>query len=129
MILEPPRALRLVTCARDPRAPAPPFDLGSWSSDASSIAVLVDAAGFAPSDPGAVAAQIPPAIVMPASARVYILGSAARRRGVMGWIERTTKVSRAARCTALVARGYECVAAGIDDASGYDLAWGVNSPC
>jgi hypothetical protein len=124
-----PKALRLVSCALDPRAPAPPFELASWSADATSIAVLVDASGLEPGDPEAVAAQIPRATALAAASRVYILEDAARHRGVMGWIERTTKISRATRCTALVARGYACVAAGIDDASGYDLAWGISSPC
>ena len=79
-----PKALRLVSCALDPRAPAPPFELASWSADATSIAVLVDASRLEPGDPEAVAAQIPLATALPAASHVYILEVAARHRGVIG---------------------------------------------
>jgi hypothetical protein len=52
-------------------------------------------------------------------------------RSVLGALGRKEKVSRAARCTALVARGYLRVGAGIDPDTDADLAWGyvATEPC
>jgi hypothetical protein len=129
--MTPPRptALRLVTRAPDARLPAPPLGLRSWSPDADAVAVLLDGADFEIDDPAAVAAQIPRATDLPIATLVFVLGAATRGRGVIRWLDRTLRVPRAARCTALVARGYVSVAAGTDEASGADLAWGLSSPC
>ena len=45
-------------------------------------------------------------------------------RSVLGALGRKEKVSRAARCTALVVRGYIRVGAGTDPDTDADLAWG-----
>jgi hypothetical protein len=103
--------------------------LRAWSSEAEAIAVLIDAEGLDTSDPAAVAAQIPHAIELPESTLVCVLGAAARGHGVMRCLQRTVQVPLSARCTALLARGYVGVGAGIDDAGSNDLAWGFSSPC
>lgn len=125
-----PTALRLVTCAPKARVPPPPFGLRSWSSDAPSIAIQILAEGLDASDPAAIAAQIPHASQLPESVLVCVLAEAARGSGLGNWLRRARTISRAARCTALVARGYTRVGGGIDPADGsYDLAWGFSSPC
>jgi hypothetical protein len=104
--------------------------LRAWSADANAIAVLLDAAGVDLADPAQVAAQIPRATELLADTPVFVLGAAVRGRGVLRWLGmRTVPVPRAARCTALVARGYVRVGAGIDTKSGADIAWGISSPC
>src|ERR1700690_413418 len=127
--MTPPRttALRLITCAPGARKPAPPLGLRSWSPDADAIAVLIDAAELDVDDPTQVAAQIPHATELPEATLVFVLGTAARGGGVIGWLGRAVRIPRATRCTALVARGYVGVSAGTDDA-GADLAWGLSSP-
>ena len=128
----PPRppALRLYTRARVTRAPAPPLGLNGWSADAAAIAVLLDATGIDVGDPTQIAAQLPPAAELTPETPVFVLGSAARGRGALRWLgARTVHVTRAARCTALVARGYVQVGAGVDDVTGADLAWGLTAPC
>ena len=124
-----PKALRLVSSALGVRAAAPPFGLRAWSSEAEAIAVLIDAEGVDANDPAAVAAQIPHAIELPECTLVCVLGTAARGRGVIRCVRRAVQIPRSARCTALVARGYVGVGAGIDDAGSNDLAWGFSSPC
>jgi hypothetical protein len=125
-----PTALRLCTRARDARAPAPPLGLQAWSDDAVAVAVLLDAAGIDTDDPADVAGQIPHASELPPATPVFVLGGAVRGRGVLRrlgvW---TVPVPRAARCTALLVRGYVSVGAGVDVASGADLSWGLSSPC
>jgi hypothetical protein len=84
------------------------------------ITVRLDATGADLSDPSAVATQIPAAGGLAARTRVSVLPTALRRSGVLGRIlgPREVPVGRAARCTALLVRGYVDVAA--DDTS----AWG-----
>jgi hypothetical protein len=124
-----PTALRLLTRARRAQAPAPPLGLRMWSTNADAIAILLDAAGVDLDDPAQVATQIPHATDLPAATALFVFGAAARSRGMLRWLGRATKISRAARCTALVARGYVDIGAGTDDPSGADLAWGLSSPC
>lgn len=54
-------------------------------------------------------------------------------KSVLGALGRKQTVSRAARCTALVARGYIRVGAGTDPDTDADLAWGYapasTEPC
>ena len=50
------------------------------------------------------------------------------RRSVLGALGRKRGVSRAARCTALVARGYMRVGAGTDPDTDADLCWGYAPP-
>jgi hypothetical protein len=130
--MRPPRpaALRLVTRAREARAPAPPLGLSAWSADAPALAVLLDAKEAVIGEPAAVAAQIPYATELPPDTLVFVLATAARGSGLMRWIGlRTIHVSLVARCTALVARGYTRIGAGHDDPTGSDIAWGFSSPC
>jgi hypothetical protein len=130
MIPPRPTALRLYTRARGKRAPSPPLGLSRWSADAVEVAVLIDAAGIDVSEAAAIAAQLPTLAELPPETPVFVLGSAARSRGVLGWIGvGTVPVPRAARCTALVAKGYVSVGAGIDPATGVDLAWGLTALC
>jgi hypothetical protein len=84
------------------------------------IAVHLDATGADLSDPTAVARQIPLASDLAARTRVSVLPTASRRRGVLGRLlsAREIPVGRAARCTALLLRGY--VDIGADETS----AWG-----
>ncbi|MDP9000715.1 MAG: hypothetical protein M3O46_11455 [Myxococcota bacterium] len=128
MIHPRPTAMRLVTCARGARTPVPLFGLGAWSDDASAVGILVDATQIDAEDPALVAAQIPAAEDLPPRTQVFILGGAARGAGLARWFwPRAVSVPRAARCAALVARGYVAVGAGIDDTSGTDVAWGLSS--
>jgi hypothetical protein len=128
--MTPPRptALRLYTRTQGVRAPAPPLGLSRWSADATAVAVLLDATGIDVNDAAQIMAQLPPGVDLPPSTPVFVLGSAARGSGLLRWIGmRTVPVARASRCTALVARGYVDVGAGI--VSGADLAWGLTAPC
>jgi hypothetical protein len=130
MIRPRPLALRLLTRASGARPPRPPLGLGGWSADADAIAVVIDAAGVDVADPTEVAEQIPRATELRAGTPVLVLGAAVRGRGVLRWLGMgTVPVPRAARCTALIARGYVHVGAGRDDESGADIAWGISSPC
>jgi hypothetical protein len=130
MIRPRPAALRLLTRASGARAPAPPLGLRAWSTEADAIAVLLDAAEVDVADPAEVAEQIPRAAELRAGTPVFILAAAVRGRGMLRWLGmRTVPVPRAARCTALLARGYVHVGAGTDDVTGADIAWGVSSPC
>jgi hypothetical protein len=127
----PPRAtaLRLVTRVRIKRAPPPPLGLRTWSIDADAVAVLLDASSLDADDPLQIAGQIPRAADLAPATPVFVLGRAVRSNGMLRWIGRQTiAVPRAARCTALVARGYVGVGASIDDASHTDIAWGLSSP-
>ncbi len=130
--MTPPRptALRLWTRSSAARAPKPPLSLSAWSPTAEALAVLLDATDIDADDPGAFAEQIPHATQLREATPVFVLGEAVRSRGTLRWLgARTVAISRLARCTALVARGYVGVGAGVDAASGRDLAWGVSSPC
>lgn len=125
-----PAALRLYTRARVTLAPAPPLGLHGWSADAIAVAVFLDATGIDVGDPTQIAAQLPPVAELPPETPVFVFGSAARGRGALRWFgARTVRVTRAARCTALVAKGYVHVGAGADDVTGADLAWGLTAPC
>lgn len=87
--------------------------------------VRLDATEVDPEDFAALATQLPLASTLPPRTVVAVPAVAVRRRrflrGVLG--DRKVTVSRAARCTALLLRGYVDVHA--DDGS----AWGVSSPC
>ncbi|HEX8794494.1 MAG TPA: hypothetical protein VF765_26295 [Polyangiaceae bacterium] len=87
--------------------------------------VRLDATGVDAEDFAALASQLPLASTLPPRTVVAVPAVAVRRRrflrGVLG--DRKVPVSRAARCTALLLRGYVDVHA--DDGS----AWGFSSPC
>ena len=129
--MTPPRptALRLVGSASDSRRPAPPMGLAAWDASAPALAVVLDAASIDVDDPMQVAAQIPQAAELPPATPVFVLGLASGKPAVLRWLGRRVPVTRAARCTALLARGYVDVGAGVDDASQADLVWGLSSPC
>ena len=125
MTTKAPEALRLVCAAPVARPPRPPFKLAGWSTDARSVAVLLDATGVDVGDAGAVAPQVPEASTLAPGTRVFVLGHAMRlRRGIVRWLGPGAQpVARAVRCAALVARGYTGVGA-LTDANGADLVYG-----
>ena len=129
--MTPPRpaALRLWTRAGGVKPPRPPLGLASWTDDAGALAVLLDVDRVDDDDAHNARAwsdQVPRAADLPPATPVFVLGEARRKSG-WPWT-RTAPVSRAARCTVLVARGYVGVGAGVDEATGADLAWGLSSP-
>ena len=127
MTVPRPTSIRLVARSAPARTPSPPFGIAGWSADAQAMAVLLDPEGLEANNPAPVAAQLPPAADLPPSTIVFVLGAADRPRGFRRWLGRPLQVSRAARCTALVALGYVCVGATTDDATGADLSWGLSS--
>ena len=129
--MTPPRptALRLIGRASPSRWPVPPMGLGTWDASAQAVAILLDATSIDVDDPAQVAGQIPAAAELPPATPIFVLGVAAGRRAVLRLLERRVPVTRAARCTALLARGYVDIGAGLDEASRADLAWGFSSPC
>ena len=97
--------------------------LRAWSPTADAIAVLLDAAdGGEPRTIAGVAAQLPHASTLPSGTPVFVLGTAAAARPFWHLFARGVPIPRAARCTALLARGY--VDIGADEVDGDDLAWG-----
>ena len=101
----------------------PPFGLPAWDPTAEAIAVRLDAGGDGARTPEGVAAQLPHATTMPSGTLVFVLGKAVAVRPFWRLLARDVAVPRAARCSALLARGY--VDIGADDVSGDDLAWGA----
>lgn len=126
--MTPPRpaALRLWTRVEGIRLPAPPLGLIKWTQDATALAVLVDATHFDGDEVQTVAAQIPPSSDLPPGSPVFVLATgvvAARSwRVLLG--PRRAPVSRAVRCSALLARGYVDIGCDEPVARGDDLAWG-----
>jgi hypothetical protein len=115
-----------MTTARTSRPPQPLFGLPGWTADAAAAAVLLDATTLDGGDAPAVALQLPAAATLPAAMLVVVSGAALRGVGLLGRLfgGATTPVSRAARCGALVARGYVDVGAGVDPVTKMDIAWG-----
>jgi hypothetical protein len=106
------------------RPPKPPFGLPAWTPTADAVAVSLDMRGAGGGSPSAVAAQVPLASALPPGTPVVVLGLAARGGSIWTRFARGVSVPRAARCGALLARGYVDIGAGTDDVSGADLAWG-----
>ncbi|HEY4013679.1 MAG TPA: hypothetical protein VGM06_10090 [Polyangiaceae bacterium] len=130
--MTPPQPVALRLWTRAPAAPRlrPPCGLSAFSDAATAIAVLVDATGVDEEDAGAFADQIPAAIELEPGTPVFVLDTALRGRGALRWLgARKVTLARAARCTALVARGYVGVGAIADPAGSGDLVWGFSSPC
>jgi hypothetical protein len=105
--------------------PRPPFGLATWTPEADSAAILLDATNADLEDPAAVARQLPDATSLPVSSQVFVLGAAAR---TVGWPRRWFRpkwvvVRRAPRCAALLARGYVGIGAIVDRDSGADLVY------
>jgi hypothetical protein len=87
------------------------------------VALLLDASrGSDARTVAGVAAQLPGASSLPGGTRVFVLGAAASS-GPFAWLPftRGVPVTKASRCSALLARGYVDIGAGTDD----DLAWGT----
>jgi hypothetical protein len=87
---------------------------------AGTVTVHLDATGVDIEDPSALARQLPPANSLSPRTRVVVPSAATRKDGVLRRLlgPRAVAVSRAARCTALLVRGY--VDLGADDRA----AWG-----
>jgi hypothetical protein len=119
-----PGALRLVTRARAGKTPKPPLGLHAWTPDAEAFALLLDEQRGDPRALAEVVAQLPRASSLAPGTLVVILGTAANERPFWRLFARGAEVPRAARCSALVARGYVDIGAGLDEATGADLAWG-----
>jgi hypothetical protein len=126
-----PSSLRLQCAGALRRPPRPPFGLPGWSDDAPAVAVLLDATSADVNQATAIAPQIPQAAALPPGTSVFVLGTATSARRGFGRLLRwlgpgAAPVGRAARCAALVARGYTGVGALIDAASGADLVYAVS---
>jgi hypothetical protein len=120
-----PESVRLVTRARQAKAPAPPFGLGRWTDDGAAVVLMLDASGGDLAGVQSIAAQVPDPSGFPRRTLVVLLGEASRGGGAWRRLVRmsTTPVSRADRCGALLVRGYVDVGAGVDQGA-TDLAWG-----
>lgn len=74
------------------------------------------------------AASLPAPDELARGALVVLLAEASGNETIKGRLlaafGRTRRLSRALRCSALLARGYVDVGAGTDPASGGDLVWG-----
>lgn len=127
---ERPSGIRLMRDASVRGAPPPsPLGLGGWSGDdAEAVAVeLAPLRGTEREKAARIASALPAPASLPAGTVVFVLGEARASEGfVMRLLKRDREpVSRAARATALAARGFVSVAAAFDEASGQDLVWGV----
>jgi hypothetical protein len=105
---------RVITAARVP------------SAAARAAAVTVTITEEAVSSVEAIAAQLPDPATLPGGTLVIVpaevSGSRSLARSVLAVFGRTKTVTRARRCSALLARGYVDIGAG-DDANRADLAW------
>jgi|HubBroStandDraft_3_1064219.scaffolds.fasta_scaffold400161_1 hypothetical protein len=121
-----PLELRLITPTPGTKRPPPPFGLRFWNSDAQATALLLDARHQKRMDVAAVVAQVPRASTLGPRTPMVIFGAADCGGGALRRLfgGASVNVPRAARCTALVARGYVDVGGGADAVTGADLAWG-----
>jgi hypothetical protein len=75
-----------------------------------------------------ICAQLPAAGTLPPQTLVVIFGRAERPKRIFAFARmlavRRNVVPRALRCSALLARGYVDLGAGVDPDTGDDLAWG-----
>ncbi len=122
-----PTALRLVRREGRRATLRTPFGLASFDSEGVAIAVALDvAAGSEIGELPSAASQIPHASTVAAGTLVVVLGDADRDDGLFARLFSggRTALPRAVRASALLARGYVAIGAGVDPASGLDLAWG-----
>jgi len=84
------------------------------------LPIRLDATTLDLESPAAVATQVPPADTLPAGSTVIVGAVAIKKRGGLGRLigDGHVKVSRVARCTALLARGYVDITADGDDVWG-----------
>jgi hypothetical protein len=126
--MTPPRPLtiRLATQAHGAPLPSPPFGLRAWTADADAVAVLLDATQADLHDVTAIADQLPAPSAIAAGAPVVVFATAVRMPD--GWRRllgaRRIAVPRAARCAALLVRGYVDIGGSPAAAATGDLAWG-----
>ncbi len=122
--LPAPLALRLLSRGGASRV-KPPLGLARWDDAAPDLALLLDR----PKHGGAptldeIAGETPLPGTLPPGTLVLILGEVAPKDALIGrWLGPRVRVPRHLRGSALLARGYVRLGAGID-ASGNDLAWG-----
>jgi hypothetical protein len=107
-----PASIRFVGAGKPPRVA--PFGL-AWSEDGEAVAVRV--AGDEALD------AVPEAGALPPGTLVLVLPEAERGRGLFEAFGRRT-VSRAARCGALLVRGYVELGAEVEPKSKLDLVFG-----
>ena len=120
-----PSAIRLVARTAGGKPPKPLFGIGAWIPTAADVAVFLDTPrGDDHRVMSGVAEQLPQASTLPSGTAVYVLGGAASDKRLWRLLGRTVAVARAARCTALLIKGYVDIGAGVDDVTGVDLAWG-----
>jgi len=125
-----PKTLRLL-CARPLRGKHPPAPFGlPWSEGAGGgVGVLLDlpepwpSSGFG--EVGVVAAQLPdPATLVPGQL-VFVLPRGAPKSAWLGRLPGIrTWAAGAVRGSALLARGYQGIGAGVDPRTKMDLVWG-----
>lgn len=110
------------------RPPLPPFGLPSWSEGAQARALLVEVPKSWPSDGvgdvAVVAGQLPEAADLPPGTLVVVLGSGDGEGLASRWLGARARIARAVRGSALLARGYVNIGAGVDPATRQDLVWG-----
>jgi hypothetical protein len=126
----PPRAdaVELWTRIRGVSPPRPPWDLGSWSSEAETLVVWLDATDGDLADVAFVAAQVPAAAALAPGRLVLVLGAAVRvpARWARLW-RRPQRIMtpRSARCGALLSRGYVDIGCTSNEAKRSEaFAWG-----
>jgi hypothetical protein len=124
MSIPRPASLRLETRARTGKVPPPPFGLPAWSDEAPAIAVVLDASACDLESAAEVAAQLPDPSTLEPGTRVFVMGAASRGAGLLRRLMGSVTVPRVSRCTALLARGYVGIGAGVDEVSRTDVVWG-----
>jgi hypothetical protein len=128
--VKPPalHALRLVCASGVVKPPRPPLGLAGWSADAADLCVLLDASDVDLTAAPAIAAQLPEATSLGPRTYVFVLGAAMRtRRGLGRWLgPAAVPVGRAARCAALLARGYTNIGATAEGTADGDLVFGLS---
>lgn len=122
-----PRAFRLVgPGAVAARGRIAPPSNAAFADDGEAVAVALDADHAR--DANAVGGAIPAADDLDGETLVVVLpfveppSFASRLFAAIG--RRSRDVPRAVRCSALLARGYVKIGAGVDESTGADLAWG-----
>jgi hypothetical protein len=125
-----PSELRLACQRPFGKAPRPPLGLSAWSErKEAGLCILLDLPITWPSsglgDAETIATQVPAASTLAPGQLVVLLARGAPERE---WLRRLMAkrpwVSPAVRATALLARGYVGIGAGIHAASRSDLVWG-----
>jgi hypothetical protein len=134
--LPQPREARLLRAGGEAgrgKPPKPPLGLRAWSAAAPGPSVALVVAVELPAEwgpPGLddvelVAAQVPLAETLEEGTLVMVLERADRTSGfVSRLLSPSPRVPLAVRGSALLARGYVEIRAGLDPSSGEELAWG-----